>query len=94
MANRRMVNPKILLLLGAAVLLLTTAIAVFFAVGYKPDSGSGYRRAPAAPLTETSTVPFQPPPPPVILPPPMPQVPFMGRTEADGQSAETNPARP
>ena len=78
MANRRMVNPKIVLLLGAAVLLLTTAIALFFAVGYKPDLDSGYRRAPAAPLTETSTVPFQPPPPPVILPPPMPQVPFMG----------------
>jgi uncharacterized membrane protein len=31
-----MVNPKVLLLLGAAVLVITTAIAIFMAVGYSP----------------------------------------------------------
>ena len=37
MTNRKMVNPKILLAVGAAVLLLSSAIAIFFAAGYTPD---------------------------------------------------------
>ncbi len=76
MAGRRMVKPKTLLLLGAAVLVLSSAVAIFLAVAYSPKSG--YSRAPAAPVTETSTSRFQPPPPPVLLPPPMPQAPSMG----------------
>lgn len=74
-----MVNPKILLAVGAAVLLLSSAIAIFFAAGYSPESGS--RGVPAAPvITETSTAPLQPPPPPIMLPEPNPQVPCMGMT--------------
>ena len=73
-----MVNPRILLLMGAAVLVLSSAIAIFLAVGYSPESD--YSRAPAAPVTETSTLPFQPPPPPIMMPGPGGQVPCMGWT--------------
>ncbi len=74
-----MVNPKVLLLLGAAVLVLSSAIAIFFATGFTPErSYSRAPAAPAAPVTETSTASFQPPPPPIMLPGPGGQVPCMG----------------
>ena len=38
MSDRRMVNPKVLLLVGAAVLVITSAIAIFLAVGYTPET--------------------------------------------------------
>ena len=44
-----MVNPKLLLLVGAVVLVVSTAIAIFYAVSYTPDTGS--RRAPVTSLT-------------------------------------------
>jgi hypothetical protein len=89
-----MVNPRILLLLGAAVLVLSSAIAVFFAIGYRPDPRSDYSRAPAAPaapVTETSTLSFQPPPPPIMMPGPGGQVPCMGWT-AEGCDQNRSPA--
>ncbi len=60
MAGRRMVSPKIVLLLGAAVLVLSSAVAIFLSVGYSPPPRSG--DAPTAPVTETST-PLSPAPP-------------------------------
>jgi hypothetical protein len=82
-----MVNPKVLLFLGAAVLVLSSAIAIFFAVGFTPEPS--YSRAPAAPVTETSTLSFQPPPPPIMMPGPGGQVPCMGWS-ADG--CDRNPS--
>lgn len=76
MSDRKVINPKVLLPVAAVALVMFSAIAIFVAVGYTPDSGS--RGAPAAPATETSTTVFQPPPPPIMLPQPMPQVPCMG----------------
>ncbi len=70
MAHRRMMNPKMALLVGAAVLALTTVIAVILTVSYSPEPG--YRRAPttqvtpvtpAEPARGTSTFPVPPPPP-------------------------------
>lgn len=78
-----MVNPKILLAVGAAVLLLSSAIAIFFAAGYTPDSGS--RDVPDAPVvTETSAA---------RLPPASDQqVPCMGTTGEDCEPTESQPA--
>jgi hypothetical protein len=84
-----MINPKVLLALGAAVLVLSSAIAIFLAVGFTPEPG--YSRAPAAPGTETSTPSFQPPPPPIMLPGPGGQVPCMGWS-ADGCDRNPSPA--
>ena len=87
-----MVNPKVLLLLGAAVLVLTSAIAIVFAIGFTPESSySRAPAAPAAPVTETSTPSFQPPPPPIMLPGPGGQVPCMGWT-SDGCNQNRSPA--
>lgn len=36
MAERRLVNPKVLLLVGAVVLVVSSAIAIFMAVSYSP----------------------------------------------------------
>ncbi len=41
MEPRRMVNPKVLLSLGAAVLVVTSAMGIYVAAGCSPDSGSG-----------------------------------------------------
>ncbi|MGI9125352.1 MAG: hypothetical protein ACR2JM_11470 [Mycobacterium sp.] len=79
MASRRIANPKSLLPVAGLALVLFSAIAIFFAVGFTPEARSG--PAPAAPVTETSTLPMQPPPPPIMLPAPMPQVPCMGSTD-------------
>lgn len=84
-----MVNPKVLLILGAAVLVLSSAIAIFFATSFTPERS--YSRAPAAPVTETSTLSFQPPPPPIMLPGPGGQVPCMGWT-SDGCDQNRSPA--
>ncbi len=56
MAQRRMVNPKVLLLLGALVLLVSSAIAIFVAVGFTPEP----RSRETAPATETSVMTVQP----------------------------------
>ena len=56
MAQRRMVNPKVLLLLGALVLLVSSAIAIFVAVGFAPEP----RSRETAPATETSVMTVQP----------------------------------
>ncbi len=50
-----MINPKVLLLIGAVVLVVSSAIAIFMATSYTPDSGS--RPAPAA--TSTAGTPAQ-----------------------------------
>ena len=69
------------------MLLLSSAIAIFFAAGYTPDSGS--REVPDAPVvTETSTAPLQPPPPPASDQ----QVPCMGTTGDDCEPTESQPA--
>lgn len=82
-----MVNPKILLAVGASVLLLSSAIAIFFAAGYTPDSGSrDVRDAPVG--TETSTSLLPPPPPPASDQ----QVPCMGTTGEDCEPTESQPA--
>jgi len=60
MEPRRVANPKVLLLVGAVALVVFSAIAIYFAVGYTPESSSG--NAPAAPVTRTSTLPVQPAP--------------------------------
>jgi hypothetical protein len=83
-----MVNPKVLLLLGAAVLVLSSAIAIFVAAGFSPEPS--YSRAPAAPVTETSTPSFQPPPP-IMLPGSGGQVPCVG-SSADGCDKNLAPA--
>lgn len=38
MTGRRMVNPKLLLVVGAVVLVVTSAIAIFLAVSYTPTT--------------------------------------------------------
>lgn len=76
--HRRVANPRVLLPVAAVAGVVFSAIAIYVASGYTPESGS--RGAPAAPVTETSTPPVQPPPPPIMLPAPMPQVPCMGWT--------------
>ena len=83
MADRGAVNPKLLLPVAAVAGVVFSAIAISVAAGYTPESGPG--TLPAAPLTETSTAPFQPPPPPIMMPDPMGQVPCMGwaATEPD-----------
>jgi hypothetical protein len=43
-----MVNPKLLLLIGAIVLVVTSAIAIFLATSYTPSAPS------PAPTTQTS----------------------------------------
>ena len=86
-----MVNPKILLLLGAAVLVMSSVIAIFLAVGFSPEPAS--YRAPAAPVTETSTIPLQPPPPPIMLPGQSGQIPCMGLT-ADSCDPNAPPPTP
>lgn len=52
MSDPKMPNPAVLLALAGLAMLLFTAIAIFFAAGYAPDS------APA--VTQTSAVPAQP----------------------------------
>ena len=90
MESRRVANPKVLLPLAALAGLVFSAIAIFAAAGYSPDSGP--RNVPADPdVTETSMVPLQPPPPPVMLPAPNPQVPCMGITA--GGCEQLTPAR-
>ena len=79
-ANRRLIDPKLLVPVAAVVGVVFSAIAISLAVGYTPESGPRY--IPAGPLTETSTVPFQPPPPPIMMPD-MGQVPCMGWSMAD-----------
>ena len=80
MDNERVANPRVLLPVAALAGVAFSAIAIFVATGYQPDSDSD--ESPAEPVvTETMTVPSQPPPPPVMLPPPMPQVPCMGWTQ-------------
>lgn len=37
--KERAINPKLLLAVGGVVLVVCSAIAIFFAVGYQPDSG-------------------------------------------------------
>lgn len=86
MADRRVLDPKVLLAVAGAIMVAFSAIAIFLTIGYSPESD--YSREPAGPVTETSTPPFQPPPPPVMLPGPGPQVPCMGWTaEGCGQKA-------
>lgn len=48
--NARAANPKVLLAVAAVVGFVLSAIAIFVAVSYTPDSGSGE-------VTTTSTVP-------------------------------------
>ncbi|MFN8070707.1 MAG: hypothetical protein U0R66_02670 [Mycobacterium sp.] len=48
MTGHRMVNPKVLLLIGALVLVVTSAIAIFLATSYTPSSPT------PAPTTQTS----------------------------------------
>ena len=38
MADRRVVNPKLVLLVGAVVLVVSSAIAIFMAVSYSPQT--------------------------------------------------------
>jgi hypothetical protein len=52
MTGREMVDPKVVLSVGAAVLVVSTALAIYFAAaGCSPDSGSG------SAVTTTSTAP-------------------------------------
>lgn len=53
MENQPAANPKVLLAVAAAVGFVLTIIAIFIAVSYTPDSGSGD-------VTATSTAPAQP----------------------------------
>ena len=80
MANRRVIDPRWLFPVAAVAAVVFSAIGISVAVGYTPESSRG--NVPAAPLTETSTVPFQPPPPPIMMPD-MGQVPCMGWTSTD-----------
>jgi hypothetical protein len=50
--GRRVVNPKVLLPVAAAVLVGTSATAIYIAAGCSPDSSSGGRT-----VTTTSAVP-------------------------------------
>ncbi|MEI7543855.1 MAG: hypothetical protein WCJ53_03445 [Mycobacteriaceae bacterium] len=81
MANRMLIDPRWLFPVAAMAAVVFSAIAVSVAAGYTTESDPG--NIPAAPLTETSTVPFQPPPPPIMMPDPMGQVPCMGWTSTD-----------
>ena len=64
MESRRVANPKVLFVVAAFAGLVFTAIAIFAAAGYTPDSGP--RNVPADPsVPETSAAPLGPPPPPV-----------------------------
>lgn len=51
MTGRRMVNPTLLLIVGAVILVVTSAIAIFLAVSYTPTT-------PTAPsVTSTTALP-------------------------------------
>ena len=52
MADRRVVNPKVLLLVAGVVLVVCSAIAIFMAVSYTPQT-SGPTQAPS-PATATT----------------------------------------
>jgi hypothetical protein len=56
MTDRGIVNPRVALLVGALVLVLSSAVAIFIAVSYTPESGAGE-------VTTTSASPVQPPRP-------------------------------
>ncbi|HOB47725.1 MAG TPA: hypothetical protein PKK01_00210 [Mycobacterium sp.] len=90
MDERRVVNPRLLLSVGILVGFLFSAIAIYFAVIYTPDSGRESGSRPAAPVTETSTPQLQPPPPPVFLPG-MPGVPCMGWSGGSSTGTECTP---
>ena len=64
MSERRVINPRLLLTLAALAGFLFTAIAIYFAVGYTPDSGREPNSSPAATVTATTTPTVQPPPTP------------------------------
>ncbi|HPY23541.1 MAG TPA: hypothetical protein PLK19_04375 [Mycobacterium sp.] len=81
MGERRVVNPRLLLAVGILVGFMFSALAIYFAVLYTPDSGRESGSRPAAPVTETSTPAPQPSPPPIYLPN-MPGVPCMGWASA------------
>ena len=67
MSERRMPNPKVLLVVVAAIGFLLSMLAIYVAVSMTPGS------TPSAPVTTTETSPSRPPP--LILPPPMLPVP-------------------
>lgn len=54
MDNQPVANPRVLLIVAAVVGFVLSAIAIFIAVGYNPESGSGS-------TTRSSTVPVQAP---------------------------------
>lgn len=51
---RRAINPVVLLILGGVALVVFSAIAIYFAVGYQPDSGAGDRPATTTAVTSTA----------------------------------------
>ena len=55
MADRRVVNPKVLLLIGAVVLVVSSAIAIFLAVSYTPQTSTPTRTP--SPTAVTSAPP-------------------------------------
>lgn len=68
MADRRVPNPKVMLVIVAAIGFLLSMLAIYVAVSGSPGS------TPSAPITATTTTsPSRPPP--LILPPPMMPVP-------------------
>ena len=76
MADRRTPNPKVMLVIVAAVGFLLSMLAIVLSVGHGPGS------TPGAPVTETTTTsPSRPPP--LILPPPMMPVPCAATSEPD-----------
>ena len=54
MADRRVVNPKVLLLVAGVVLVVCSAIAIFMAVSYTPQTSSP-TRAPSPATATTAT---------------------------------------
>lgn len=62
MGERRVANPRLLLSVGILAGVVFSAIAIYFAVVYTPDSGRESDSRPAAPVTETSA--------PTLLSPP------------------------
>ncbi len=54
---RRAINPKVLMAIAAAVLAISTAIAIFMAVSYTPESRDGRTTTTVTTTTTSASIP-------------------------------------
>lgn len=84
MSDRRVPNPKVMLVIVAAIGFLLSMLAIYVAVGLTPET------TPSAPVTTTETSPSRPPP--LILPPPMLPVPCSATSPDQATDCAETPA--